>query len=317
MPTGCRPPKTSTPRGRRSRSPTRGWRAPKRWRIRSQDHRARDDAAAAVRGYDKAIHDLGKGVGTPADLAFAYYARGVAYAKEHQAARSARRIRAGAPAQAGLQRCRCRGTNDRQQREFRAGRARPAGRSGRRRSDTVAQAIRCRKRGAPPGQRHDAAPACSRALNDEQRASQSTISPIASYDASIAGLAENARCTDDAKQVVNEGYLRSSLAAAEHELKLGDWRAELKRADEVLARCETLRALRSTSVAGDCLAQRRFNDNAAAQWSPASASPAPSPSPSLAARRNALRVARGNTAPVAAAGAQAAGPPIVLVRLDR
>ena len=45
---------------------------------------ARDDPAAAIIAYGKEIHDLGNGVGTPADLAYAYYARGVAYAKQRQ-----------------------------------------------------------------------------------------------------------------------------------------------------------------------------------------------------------------------------------------
>ena len=44
---------------------------------------ARDDPAAAVIAYGKEIHDLENGVGTPADLAFAYYARGAAYARQH------------------------------------------------------------------------------------------------------------------------------------------------------------------------------------------------------------------------------------------
>jgi len=252
---------------------------------------ARDDPAAAVIAYGKEIRDLGNGVGTPADLAFAYYARGAAYAKEHQ--------------------------NDRARADFEhalrlkpdyadAAAAARAVASAPRAADVIAQAPRAAAVAATPAPTPSAAPAprksaapgrlsatplaqqsaagvnapaCSRALAQQQRAARTASSPIAAYDASVAGLAENARCDDGPKHVVNEAYLRSTLAAAEHELNLANWSAELKRADDLLARCETLPALRGTSVATDCTAQRKFNESAAAQWSPISASPVPSPLP--------------------------------------
>jgi energy-coupling factor transporter ATP-binding protein EcfA2 len=284
---------------------------------------ARDNPAAAVAGYDKAIHDLGNGVGTPADLAFAYYARGVAYEQEHQTARAradfeqALRLKPDYTDAASAERTA--GSDARSAPVAHAPRAAtvaatasptpsasPSSRSPSASPAPSAQPSRqiasaARQIANAPHQstlalRQPAVPAtadaaCTRALNQQQRAAQASIAPIASYDASIAGLAENARCADAAKQVVNEGYLRSSLAAAEHELKLGDWRAELKRADDLLAKCETMRALRGTSVAADCLAQRRFNDGAAAEWSPASAAsspplPSPSAAPSPAATRS-------------------------------
>jgi tetratricopeptide (TPR) repeat protein/energy-coupling factor transporter ATP-binding protein EcfA2 len=243
---------------------------------------ARNDPAAAVIAYGKEIRDLGNGVGTAADLAFAYYARGAAYAKQ----RDLRRARADfqhalrlkpdyADAAAAEREI---GTNAGAARVVQAARAasvvaaaKPPGRSSP--SQSTAPSLQ--------GSRDSAnAAACERALNQQQRAARATISRIASYDSSIAGLDENARCNDDAKHVVNEGYLRSTLAAAEHELSLGDWRADLKRADELLARCETLPALHGTSIAADCAAQQKFNASAAAQWAPPSASPLPKPSPS-------------------------------------
>ncbi|HWT07334.1 MAG TPA: hypothetical protein VN224_16330 [Xanthomonadales bacterium] len=246
---------------------------------------ARDDPAAAVIAYGKEIRDLGNGVGTPADLAFAYYARGVAYAKQH--------------------------ANDRARADFEhALRLKPdytdaatakreiVSNAGTPRVAQAPRAARVAAAANPPGTpapRQSAQPhpqgsgsgadsrACSLALNQQQRAAQATISRIGSYDASIAGLAANARCNDDANHVVNEGYLRSTLAAAEHDLNVRDWRAELKRADDLLARCQTMPALRGTSIAADCVAQRKFNDGAAAQWTPISASPSPLPKPSPSA----------------------------------
>lgn|GEM_PF-4968675 len=107
---------------------------------------------------------------------------------------------------------------------------------------------------------------CSRAVEQQRIAADATISRQASYDAAVAGLAENAQCGDRAARVVNEGYLRSTLAAAEHELGVGDWRTDFKRADELLARCQTMPELQATKAPADCLAQRRFNERAAAEF---------------------------------------------------
>ena len=112
--------------------------------------------------------------------------------------------------------------------------------------------------------------ACRRALDDQKLAATTTITRRASYDASVAGLAENAHCGNRAARIVNEGYLRSTLAAAEHELGIGDWKADFKRADALLAQCETLAELQATSAPVDCLAQRRFNAQAEAEIVPSS-----------------------------------------------
>ena len=70
---------------------------------------------------------------------------------------------------------------------------------------------------------------------------------------------------------MNEGYLRSTLAAAEHDLGVGDWKADLNRANQLLAQCETLVELQTTKAPADCRAQRQFNEQAAAEFAPASA----------------------------------------------
>jgi hypothetical protein len=117
--------------------------------------------------------------------------------------------------------------------------------------------------------------ACRRALDDQRHAADGAISRRESYDASVAGLAENAGCGNRIARIVNEGYLRSTLAAAEHELGLGDWITEFKRADQLLTQCETLPELQATSAPADCLAQRRFNEQALAGFLPGTPRPAP------------------------------------------
>ncbi len=117
------------------------------------------------------------------------------------------------------------------------------------------------------------AAACARAVEQQRLAADLTISREASYDASVAGLTENAKCGNTTARVVNEGYLRSTLAAAEHDLGVGDWRADLKRADSMLARCQIILELQATKAPRDCMAQQRFNERAAAEF----ALPSPAP----------------------------------------
>jgi hypothetical protein len=119
---------------------------------------------------------------------------------------------------------------------------------------------------APAG--HVANGSCRRAVEEQRLAAGTTISRRAAYDASVAGLAENAKCENRTARIVNEGYLRSTLAAAEHDLGLGDWKADLKRANALLAQCETLPDLQTTKAPADCAAQRRYNEQAGAEFSP-------------------------------------------------
>ncbi|HEY0382829.1 MAG TPA: AAA family ATPase [Candidatus Elarobacter sp.] len=246
---------------------------------------ARDDPAAAVLAYGNEIRDLGNGVGTPADLAFAYYARGAAYAKQHANDRAradfdhALRLKPDYADAAAAKRMLSTAPN--------SANVAQAPRAARVAAAATPPAAPSSRPSAAPARESDgtgaSSPACTRALTQQQHAAQAAITPIASYDASVAGLADNAKCDDAAKHIVNEAYLRSTLAAAEHELNVRDWRAELGRADALLTRCQALPALRGTSVAADCLTQRKFNEGAAVQWAPPSPSPSalPKPSPSV------------------------------------
>jgi hypothetical protein len=112
-------------------------------------------------------------------------------------------------------------------------------------------------------------------VDHQRHAADAAVSRRDSYDASVAGLAENAKCGNRLAKIVNEGYLRSTLAAAEHELGLGDWIADFTRADQLLTQCERLRELQATSAPADCLAQRRFNEQALAGFLPGTPRPAP------------------------------------------
>ena len=63
------------------------------------------------------------------------------------------------------------------------------------------------------------------------------------------GLAANQRCPDAQMKLVNEAYLLSMRAPAEHDLKIGDWQRDYARANMLLAQCSTWPGLKG-SVAG-------------------------------------------------------------------
>ena len=107
----------------------------------------------------------------------------------------------------------------------------------------------------------DAGPnaACSQALAYERTASNDAISRQAAYDSAVAGLTANQRCTDPQMRLVNEGYLLSMRAGAEHELKIGNWQRDLERANMLLAQCANWPGLRGTKAGNDCNTQRQYN----------------------------------------------------------
>lgn len=131
------------------------------------------------------------------------------------------------------------------------------------------------------------APACAEALKYERTASSNAVTRQAAYDSAVAGLTVNQSCANPQQHLVFEAYLLSMRAAAAHDLKVGDWRRDLARANELLTQCTTAPGLARTKTADDCRTQLQFNhafeaaSNApSAGTSPAPASPAPaSPSP--------------------------------------
>ena len=112
--------------------------------------------------------------------------------------------------------------------------------------------------GAPqPGR---AAPdACAQALAYEKTAASDSASTQARYDSAVAGLSANQGCRDPQMHLVNEGYLLSMRAPAEHDLKIGNWRQDITRADMLLLQCTNWPGLKGTKAGNDCATQRRYN----------------------------------------------------------
>ncbi len=137
--------------------------------------------------------------------------------------------------------------------------------------------------------------ACYRALDYEKAATQDSASAQARYDSAVAGLAANASCGDSQMHLVNEAYLLSMRAPAEHDLHIGNWQRDLDRANMLLTQCTNWPGLRGKSAGENCLTQIKYNTviakNLAAQPSPAPSarpaapgtSPVPGTSPAPAA----------------------------------
>jgi hypothetical protein len=102
-------------------------------------------------------------------------------------------------------------------------------------------------------------PACNQALAYEKTAANDSVSRQAAYDSAVAGLAANQRCNDPQMKLVNEAYLLSMRAAAEHELKVGNWQRDLTRANMLLTQCSNWPGIRGTPAATNCATQRQYN----------------------------------------------------------
>ena len=124
--------------------------------------------------------------------------------------------------------------------------------------------------------------ACAQALAYEKTASSDAQPAQARYDATVTGLAANRRCTDPQLKLVNEAYLLSMRAPAEHDLKIGDWQRDYARANMLLTQCSNWPGLKGSVAGKDCADQRRYNELIAkkltATPAPAAArTPAPAP----------------------------------------
>ena len=104
---------------------------------------------------------------------------------------------------------------------------------------------------------------CAQALAYEKFASQDLVAAQARYDSSVAGLGANARCNDQQMRLVNEAYLLSMRAPAEHDLRIGNWERDLTRANSLLTECTGFPGLARTRVADDCRTQIQNNQRLA------------------------------------------------------
>jgi len=102
--------------------------------------------------------------------------------------------------------------------------------------------------------------ACDMALDYEREAAQDAIPRQEAYDMALIGLRANDGCGDDQRHLVNEAYLLSLRAPAEHDLQIGDWRADLREANALLARCAVTPGIAGTRTAEDCRTQQRYNE---------------------------------------------------------
>jgi hypothetical protein len=126
-------------------------------------------------------------------------------------------------------------------------------------------------------------PSCEAALRYEKTAASDSISAQARYESTIAGLAANQSCGDAQMHLVNEAYLLSMRAPAAHDLKIGDWRRDMARANMLLAQCTNWPGLRNTRAGIDCGTQRRYNDIIAKTFN-AQPTPGPAGSPASSGR---------------------------------
>jgi hypothetical protein len=123
---------------------------------------------------------------------------------------------------------------------------------------------------------------CARALALEKTAASDSVTAQARYDSAVAGLAANQSCSDSQMHLVNEAYLLSMRAPAEHDLHVGNWRADLTRANMLLLQCSNWPGLKGTKAGIDCDTQRRYNVTIektldAIDHPPARATPPPPP----------------------------------------
>jgi len=118
---------------------------------------------------------------------------------------------------------------------------------------------------------------CFQALAYEKTAANDAATAQARYDSTVAGLGANQGCRDSQMHLVNEAYLLSMRAPAEHDLKIGNWQRDLTRANMLLSQCTNWPGLRGTKAGIDCDTQRRYNTIIAKTLS------APSPTPRPAA----------------------------------
>ena len=107
---------------------------------------------------------------------------------------------------------------------------------------------------------------CFEAQRNEAVASDAlsgqTVDPArtqAAYRAANDGLAADARCQSPPMQLVNQAYLLSLKAEAEHDLNITGWDATFHQADDQLTRCATTLRSLPGNVARNCTSQLNAN----------------------------------------------------------
>jgi hypothetical protein len=107
---------------------------------------------------------------------------------------------------------------------------------------------------------------CKDALRYEKAAASDGASHRAAYSAAVAGLAANQKCDDETRHLVNEGYLLSMKAFAEHYLSAGDSRTDFNQANALLVQCQTHPGLYGTHTGAGCETQEQYNIRVQTNW---------------------------------------------------
>lgn len=106
---------------------------------------------------------------------------------------------------------------------------------------------------------------CTDAGKAERAAAAAGISDRAQLQYAMAGLAANEKCEDETEHLLNEAYLLSMKAMAEHAVG-GDWRSDFNQANALLVQCQTTPGLYGTKTGAHCETQEGYNIRAATQW---------------------------------------------------
>ena len=91
------------------------------------------------------------------------------------------------------------------------------------------------------------------------------------YSAAVSGLTANESCGNEDVRLVNEGYLLSMKAFAEHYTRGDDeWHTDFNQANQLLVECQTKPGLYGTRIAAECETQEHYNISAETDWDIAS-----------------------------------------------
>ena len=111
--------------------------------------------------------------------------------------------------------------------------------------------------------------ACSVARLHLNQASKSSNAYLYSdaYDAAVLGLKADRTCRDEDAKVVNEGFLLSTKAIAEHFLSRGDSANDLNRAIDLLKRCREIAPKLGSAISDLCEKQHQSDIQTQARFS--------------------------------------------------
>lgn len=106
---------------------------------------------------------------------------------------------------------------------------------------------------------------CDAALAYEKKAANASGAQT-TFDLAVSGLHYANLCTDHDLQVINQGYLLSFKAYAEHQLSSGDSATDMNQAITLLAECQALTGAYGTHVGAQCESQEENDIHTKTNW---------------------------------------------------